>query len=79
MFSGKLYNGNEETTVTRVIFNITVKEIDGTVRWSRDFNDNITIPPLTTSSFGFPVTGDNGTTNFEWNIKEAYGRVPGTD
>ena len=43
-FSGKLYNGSD-WVVTRVILNVSANEEDGTVRWSRDFSDAVTIRP----------------------------------
>ena len=47
LFSGKLYNGSD-WVVTRVIVSVSAKEEDGTIRWSRDFSEAVTIRPLTT-------------------------------
>jgi hypothetical protein len=50
LFSGKLYNGSD-WVVTKVVVNVSAKEDDGTIRWSRDLSEAVTIRPLTTESF----------------------------
>jgi hypothetical protein len=72
LFSGKLYNGSD-WTVTRVIVSVSAKEEDGTVRWSRDFSEALTIKPLTTVSFSVTVTGDQRIKEAPWNIKKVFG------
>lgn len=71
-FSGKLYNGSD-WIVTRVVINVSAKEEDESVRWSRDFSENLTIKPLTTESFSFAVTGDHGIKDAPWGIKQVFG------
>lgn len=71
-FSGKLYNGSD-WTVTRVIVSVSAKEEDGTVRWSRDFSEALTIKPLTSMSFEVTVVGDQGIKEAPWNIKKVFG------
>ncbi len=71
-FFGNIYNGSG-WVVTRVVINVTAKEDDGSVRWSRDFSDDIMIKPLNTQSFSVKVTGEHGVKEAPWNIKEVYG------
>lgn len=71
-FSGRIYNGSG-WVVTRVVVNVTAKEEDGAVRWSRDFSENVKIKPLGTGSFSVTVTGEHGIKDAPWGIKEAYG------
>lgn len=71
-FSGKIYNGST-WTITRIVVNVTAKEQDGTVRWTRDFSDDVKISPLETGHFSVTVTGDEGVKDAPWNIKEIYG------
>jgi hypothetical protein len=70
--SGKIYNGTG-WTVTEIIFNVTAKENNGNVRWTRDIAHKVEIGPLTTDSFFAPITGDEGVTNFVWGIKQVFG------
>lgn len=72
LFSGKLYNGSD-WVVTRVIVSVSAKEEDGTVRWSRDFSEAVTIRPLTTESFSITVAGEQGIKEAPWNIKKVFG------
>jgi hypothetical protein len=72
LFSGKLYNGSD-WTVTRVIVSVSAKEEDGTIRWSRDFSEALTIKPLTTESFSVRVAGEQGIKEAPWNIKKVFG------
>ncbi len=46
-----------------------------TLRWSRDFSDNVTIRPLATGSFQIKVAGDNEVANAPWTwiLKKAFG------
>ena len=72
-FSGKIYNGSS-WTVTKIVFNVTLKEEDGKIRWSHDFSDNVTVAPLTTEKFIISVTGGDGKfENIAWSIKQVFG------
>jgi hypothetical protein len=70
-FEGKLYNGSS-WTITRVIFSVTAKEQNGSIRWQRDFSENITVPPLKVQSFSVDMTGNEGA-KAEWSIKQVFG------
>ena len=56
LFSGKLYNGSQ-WYVRELHLMITAKDSDGSVRWSREFKDDVFIDSLTTGSFQVEVTG----------------------
>jgi hypothetical protein len=71
-FSGKLYNGSD-WIITRVIVSICAKEHDGSIRWSRDFSENLTIKPLSTESFSVALSGDEGIKDITWSIKKVFG------
>lgn len=71
-FSGKIYNGGS-WTVTLVLINVTAKENNGSVRWSRDFSEKILIEPLSTNYFSITLTGSEGITDAPWYIKKVYG------
>jgi hypothetical protein len=70
-FSGKLYNGSS-WHITRIIFRVTAKESDKSLRWDRQFDDKIKIAPLSTSKFFVSVIDDKNV-DFEWDIVEAWG------
>ena len=71
-FSGRLYNGSD-WILTRVIVNVSAKEEDGTVRWSRDFADDMLIQPMTTGALSISVVDDRGVKDVEWSLKKVYG------
>ena len=72
VFSGKIYNGSE-WVITRVVVNVSAKEKNGNIRWSRDFSEIVTISPLTTESFSITVLDSEGVKESLWNIKEVFG------
>lgn len=72
MFSGRLYNGSD-WVVTRVVINVSAREADHTIRWSRDFSEAVTIRPLSTESFSITVAGELGITNAPWTIRKVFG------
>jgi len=70
-YSGSLYNGNEGITVTSVTIRVTTKL--GEVETTREYTDEVTIPPLSTKDFGVNiVVGDEGT-DYSWGINGARG------
>lgn len=71
-FFGDLYNGSN-WTVKKVVFLVRVIEKNGSIRWSRKFKDQLTIPPLTTKSFTVRVIGDKNLGYFWWRILEIRG------
>ena len=72
LFSGKIYNGSS-WVVRRIVVNISAKEKDGTIRWSRDFAESVPIAPLSTSSFSISVTGGKGVQDAPWSIIKVHG------
>jgi hypothetical protein len=73
-FSVSLYNGSD-WVVTRVVLNITAKENDGTIRWSRDYSTaaRTAIRPLTTGYVSVRLLGYEGTKETPWMIKNVFG------
>ena len=57
--AGSIYNGST-WTLTRIIVNITAMEQDGSVRWSRDFSENIKVESLQSEFFSVHVNGIQG-------------------
>ena len=72
-FAGKLYNGTE-WVITRFVIKVKCMEADGSERWTREFRVEQEIPSLTTKSFSFAVTGQEGNPKFEWSISDLLGR-----
>ena len=72
LFSGNIYNGSN-WTITDMIILVLAKEKDGTVRWDRRFKTTAVIPPLSTRSIQFSVTGDDGVASTSWSIEEIHG------
>ncbi len=75
MFRGSLYNGNREWTVTRVTFRLEPfshlkKQFRGAVV-ARDYNADVSLPPLTSSGFSFAVYDPLG--RYSWEIVGAQG------
>jgi len=70
--SGSVYNGTD-WTVKRIVFSVTIKEEDGTVRWTREYATNVRIPPKSSSETTFDVTGAGDFGSWSWSITEAYG------
>ncbi len=76
-FDGKLYNGTN-WVITRFVIKVRCMEADGSERWTRDFRVDERIVPLTTESFSFAVTGQQGDPKFEWSISDLRG-IPNSD
>jgi hypothetical protein len=72
LFSGTLYNGSS-WVVTRVIIEVSAKEANGTVRWTRDFSTTVTIEPLRTGEFAFQVPGAYGLKEAPWSVVKVFG------
>ncbi len=72
-FQGKLYNGTT-WIISRFVIRVVCMEQDGSERWTREFRVDQEIPPLTTKSFSFDVTGQEGNTKIEWSISDLFGR-----
>jgi hypothetical protein len=65
-YSGNIYNGNKNTTITSVTVKVTAKS--GEKESSREYKVDVKILPLTTSDFGFDiVVGEKGS-DYSWGI-----------
>ena len=74
-FSGTLYNGGT-WTVNEVVVRVMAKERDGSVRWSRVFRGNVSVPPLSTGKINIEVGADQGLGSSTWEILSAKGYRP---
>ena len=74
-FSGSVYNGNYDITVTELRVNVTTTV--GGQKVSRSYRDEVTIAPQKTTDFGVSIiVGDKGA-SYQWHIEAARGR-PGS-
>ena len=65
-YSGNLYNGNQEITVTQVRVRVTTNKDEVTA--FKDYLVEVNIPPMTAVDFGFDIVlGDKGT-NYSWGL-----------
>ena len=73
-FSGNIYNGNRDWTVTQVTITLLPKgkEKDAAAFLdAKEYNEDVTVAPLTSSSFSFAVDGPKR--EYSWNIVGARG------
>ncbi|MBI2287145.1 MAG: hypothetical protein HYU79_06890 [Nitrosomonadales bacterium] len=75
LFQGNLYNGTNYY-LRSIVINITAKEKDGKIRWSRQFSDDVFIKPLTTGSFQIEVVDAKGA-QLDWSVSEVKGEWQG--
>ena len=67
-FSGSIYNGNRDVTITEVEIAVTASKGD-----SKVYITKVLVLPLSTSNFSFDiVVGDKGS-EYSWNIVSAKG------
>lgn len=71
-FTGSFYNGSD-WVVRQIIFCITIKEANGSVRWSREYIDNVNILPMTSEVSGFNITESNDFGDWTCRIIRALG------
>ena len=75
-FSGSIYNGSD-WDIKKIIFTIVALENnpegkkDRVVKWERNYQLNLDIPPLSSRAFKIPITG--GSYNFEFSIFDIMG------
>lgn len=70
-FSGNIYNGNKNLTVTDIIINITTTS--NGIETSRSYTIDESIEPMTTKDFLINIIeGDEGST-YNWSIQSAQG------
>lgn len=70
-FSGSLYNGNKDITVTELRIAV-IQKAEGKDT-SRTYTTNVTIPPLSTESFMVQIIVDNANADYSWAIEGARG------
>lgn len=75
IFSGSIYNGNSEYTVTRITVLLTptgkMKPAEASVD-GKEYDIDLTVPPFTKSALSMPVLSDN-TQEYSWKITRASG------
>lgn len=75
IFTGHIYNGNSDYTVTQVTILLIPKGNEESAETSlsaKEYNVNVTVAPLTNGDFSVPVDSV-GTAEFSWNITRARG------
>lgn len=70
-FSGNIYNGNINLTVSSISINITTK-IDGK-EVTRTYKDDVSIASQTTGEFGFTILKNDKDSKYSWYINSAQG------
>jgi hypothetical protein len=74
-FRGSIYNGSREWTITQVTVALAekTKENSSTGKSSpREYNVDVTVPPLTNGTFYFSVNS-GGVSEYDWAIINARG------
>ena len=74
-FTCDLYNGSN-WTIAKVIFRLDIFEVGGELRWTREYQHDIDVRPLTSKSFIKSISQAENYGNFKWNIIEVYGYKP---
>lgn len=74
-FKGAIYNGNKDWTITQLTIALTPKSKDKSpdqTRRAKEYNVNVTIPPLMNVEFIESVASDDSN-GFDWHISSARG------
>ena len=72
-FTAEIYNGSS-FSIQRFVFNIILKEKDGTIRWDRKFEGMpFIMMPLSSGNVNISISDCKNYGNFEWRIDEIYG------
>ncbi|MEK7768283.1 MAG: hypothetical protein AAB286_01025 [Pseudomonadota bacterium] len=71
IFSGSIYNGNSNYTVTQVTILLTLIPA-GSPLITREYNIDVTVQPLTKGALSVALISD-GTREFSWNLTKARG------
>ena len=77
IFSGSIYNGNSDYTVTQVVILVTPlgqeKHIPAAASLTaREYSIDVTVPPLGKSALAVAIISE-GTRDFSWSIIKAHG------
>jgi hypothetical protein len=79
VFSGNIYNGNNDYTVTRITVLLTpggkTKPAEASLG-GKEYDIDLTVPPFTKSALSMPILSDN-TQEYLWKVTKASGyRTP---
>jgi len=75
IFSGTLYNGNGDYTVTRVTVLLTPignRKSAGELMSGNEYDIELNVQPLSKSALSMPIPSDN-TLEYSWKIAKVYG------
>lgn len=67
-FTGQLYNGSD-WVLTRMIFTITAEEPDGSTRWSRVYEHEMVMAPLSAKDYSITVLSNGNDREFAFSIE----------
>jgi hypothetical protein len=71
-FSGKIYNGSS-WSINEIVIRVCAMELDGSVRWERNYKKSVLIDPLSTSDIDIKVIDYGNVPKYEWNIIDIRG------
>jgi len=74
-FAGIIYNGSQ-WTLTELTVDVVAKELNGKVRWERQFTAFVDIKPLSVGHFNVPMMETEHLQDTTWNITGARGFPP---
>jgi hypothetical protein len=72
IFSGSIYNGNSDYTLTQVTLLLTPIPAAESSLVTREYNINVTVQPLTKGALSVALISD-GTREFSWSLTKARG------
>lgn len=73
IFSGSIYNGNSDYTVTQVTLLLTPLPVESPfASVTREYNINVILQPLTKGALSVPIISDD-TLEFSWKLIKARG------
>ena len=70
-FSGNIYNGNTNVTVSSISISVTTKIGGNEV--TRTYTDDVNIASQTTADFGFNIVTGDKDAEYSWSINSAQG------
>jgi len=70
-FKGNIYNGNKDWTITQITVVLVPKSPDP-ARSAKEYNVNLSVPPLTNSDFSVSAAS-GGSSELDWSITKARG------
>ncbi|MDQ3185040.1 MAG: hypothetical protein M3Q16_00955 [Pseudomonadota bacterium] len=78
IFSGTIYNGNNEYAITQITILLTpatAERPDETLAGSREYNIDLLVQPFNRAALSMPILSDN-TLEYLWEVTKARGYKP---